>query len=96
MEQLFQSMEQFSLSPKILKLLSVFFSSKKSSFYVRQLAQQLNWPPSTTSRLLNTLNNSQILNSNSLGNLKIYYLNHNHPLYQDLKNITNYLSKLNQ
>lgn len=86
-------MKQFSLSPKLLKLLSIFFSSQKSSFYVRQLAQQLNWPVSTTSRLLNHLHHAQILQSNSLGNLKIYYLNHQHPILQDLKNITHYLSK---
>lgn len=80
-------MEQFGLSSKLLKLLSIFFLDPKKPFYVRSVAKNLRWPVSTTSRLLTKLQQLEILNSKIQGNLKFYELNPRYPLFSELQNI---------
>lgn len=89
MVQSFHNMEQLNLSPRLIKLLSLFFTNPKQSLYVRQIASALKWAPSTTSRLLKKLENLELLESSIKGNLKLFNINLAHPLTKDLKSIIN-------
>lgn len=80
-------MEQLSLNPKLLKLLSVFVFNPNQSFYVRELAKKNLLPVSTTSRLLDKLLNQQILQFTTKGSLKLFQLNLNHPSLPEIKSL---------
>ncbi|MCG2691476.1 nucleotidyltransferase domain-containing protein [Microgenomates group bacterium] len=80
-------MEQLSLNPKLLKLLSVFVFNPNQSFYVRELAKKTLLPVSTTSRLLDKLLNQQILQFTTKGSLKLFQLNLNHPSLPEIKSL---------
>ena len=80
-------MEQLSLNPKLLKLLSVFALNPNQSFYVRELAKKTLLPVSTTSRLLDKLLNQQILQFTTKGSLKLFQLNLNHPSLPEIKSL---------
>lgn len=80
-------MEQLSLNPRLLKLLSVFVLNPDQQFYVRELAKKNRLPASTTSRLLDKLLDQQILQFNTKGSLKLFQLNTRHPYLLEIKNL---------
>lgn len=77
-------MEHFSLKPKHLQLIALIHSYSKTHLSIRQIARLLSWPPSTTSRLVKSLENLGLIQANYQSQLKLIQLNPNHPSYQEI------------
>ncbi|MFH2062267.1 MAG: nucleotidyltransferase domain-containing protein [Candidatus Beckwithbacteria bacterium] len=82
-------MKQFNLNSKNLKLLSEFFNHPNQPLYVRQVAKNLSWPASTTSRLLSNLEKLELLRASLKGRLKLFQINPHHPLLPEIKSLVN-------
>ena len=69
------------------KLLNTFFSNIGSEYYTRQLASVLGISVGTIHREIKALLSSGILNVRSVGNIKLFSLNKQNPIYEEIKNI---------
>lgn len=79
-------MEQLLISPKILKIIAVFFGSGQP-LYVREIARKLALPPATVSRILQRLLHRELLTSQKKGNLKLFQLNPHFPSLPEIKSL---------
>lgn len=69
------------------KLLALFFSNPEDEFYIRQLSRKLAEETNAIRRELLMLENAGILTSRTEGNLKLYKVNRNSPVFNELKSI---------
>lgn len=79
-------MEQLLISPKILKIIAVFFGSGQP-LYVREIARKLALPPATVSRILQRLLRRELLTSQKKGSLKLFQLNPHFPSLPEIKSL---------
>ncbi|MBU2541235.1 MAG: nucleotidyltransferase domain-containing protein [Candidatus Omnitrophica bacterium] len=76
------------ISSKIRRLiLKVFLTNPENKYYVRQLSKLISVSVGSLHRELINLENEGILISNYLGNLRQFYVNKEHPLYKEIKQI---------
>ena len=68
-------------------LLNTFFSNTGSEYYTRQLASVLGISAGTIHREVKSLLSSGILNVRNVGNIKLFSLNKQNPVYEEMKNI---------
>jgi predicted nucleotidyltransferase/predicted transcriptional regulator len=68
-------------------LLSLFFSRPEELLYVNQILKTLNCGTGTVQRELKMLTESGILTRKKLGNLVLYSLNRQNPIFEELKSI---------
>jgi len=69
------------------KLLALFFANPEDEFYIRQLSRKLDEETNAIRRELLMLENAGILISRAEGNLKLYKVNRNSPVFNELKGI---------
>ena len=69
------------------KLLAYSFTHPDEEYYVRELAGMIEEDAGNLSRELRKLEEEGIYKSSSKGNLKIYALNKNYPLFKEVKDI---------
>jgi predicted transcriptional regulator with HTH domain len=69
------------------KLLFYSFTHSDESYYVRELANFINEDPGNLSRELRKLAQEGLYQSVSRGNIKLYSLDKNYPLFKELKAI---------
>lgn len=74
-------------SKTLAKLLDLFFLNPKNSYYLRQIQTITGLSLRSLQVELEKLNKLNILGSRKDGNRRYFYLNENHYLYNDLKNI---------
>ena len=78
----------FSLKSKITKkLLNYFYLNPETTLYVNELSEKLNLDKRNLVKKLKELESEGILKSQSRGNLKLYSINKNYPLYNEYKKI---------
>ena len=70
-----------------IKLLLKFFLNPNTSGYLRQLAKEFDESTNSIRLELNKLSNAMILTSRFEGRNKIYRVNTDHPLFEDIRNI---------
>ena len=70
-----------------IKLLLKFFLNPENSGYLRGLATEFNESTNAVRVELNKLENAHILNSEKEGRSKVFRVNKNHPLFNDIRNI---------
>lgn len=68
-------------------LLSTFFNNPESEYYVRQLASILGISVGTIHREVKQLVSYGMFNVKSVGNIKLYSLNKQNPIYEEIKQI---------
>lgn len=68
-------------------ILKTFFESSDIEYYTRQLANLHKISVGTLHRELKKLNSSGILKTRKVGNIKLFSLNKQNPVYEELKNI---------
>ncbi|KQC15230.1 MAG: hypothetical protein APR63_12425 [Desulfuromonas sp. SDB] len=68
-------------------LLTLFFTNPSKSYYTRQIERLLGHSVGSISRELKKFKQDNLLLTERVGNLVFYKLNHQHPLYNELKNI---------
>ena len=68
-------------------LLNTFFGSPDKEYYTRQLASMHEMSVGTLHREIKKLLSAGILNVREVGNIKLFSLNKQNPVYEDLKNI---------
>ncbi|MFA5320691.1 MAG: nucleotidyltransferase domain-containing protein [Candidatus Omnitrophota bacterium] len=68
-------------------VLKTFFESPDSEYYTRQLSSLYNISAGTLHRELKNLIASGMLKARSIGNIKLFSLNKQNPVYEDLKSI---------
>ncbi|MBF0479589.1 MAG: nucleotidyltransferase domain-containing protein [Candidatus Omnitrophica bacterium] len=68
-------------------LLNTFFSNPGNEYYTRQLASMHKMSVGTLHREIKKLIFLGILNVREVGNIKLFYLNKQNPVYEELKNI---------
>lgn len=68
-------------------LLSTFFSNPEKEHYTRQLASMLGISVGAIHREIKNLIFSGVLNARDVGNIKLFSLNKQNPIYEELKNI---------
>jgi predicted nucleotidyltransferase len=68
-------------------ILKTFVESPDTEYYTRQLAKLYKISVGTLHRELKRLNSSGILKERKVGNLKLFSLNKQNPLYEEIKNI---------
>jgi len=77
-----------SLKSQIAKtLLNYFFINPASRVYVNELSRNLKIDKRNLVRKLKELEKEGILKSESSGNLKLYSVNRNYPLYREYRKI---------
>ena len=69
------------------KLLTYFFSNEAAKLYVREIASLLNVDPGNLSKELKLLEEEKLFLSEQRGRQKYYFLNRNHPLYEEIGGI---------
>lgn len=69
------------------KLLALFFTNPENEFYIRQLSRKLDEETNAIRRGLQMLENAGILTSRAEGNLKLYKVNKNSPVFNELKGL---------
>jgi len=69
------------------KLLNYFFLNPQDELYVNEIAQKLQLDKKNLVRKIRELENEGILKSTNRGNLKLYSVNQNYPLYEEYKKI---------
>lgn len=68
-------------------LLKAFFEAPDTELYTRQLAGKYHISVGTLHRELKKLSSSGILQSRKIGNIKLFSLNKQNPIYEEIKNI---------
>jgi len=68
-------------------LLKAFFEAPDTELYTRQLASKYHMSVGTLHRELLKLSISGILKSRKIGNIKLFFLNKQNPIYEEIKNI---------
>ena len=68
-------------------LLKAFFEIPDREYYTRQLASMYHISVGTLHRELQKLNTSGILKARKIGNIKLFSLNKQNPIYEEIKNI---------
>lgn len=68
-------------------LLSTFFSNPGAEYYTRQLASMHGISVGTIHREINKLLSSGMFNVRNVGNIKLFSLNKQNPVYEEMKNI---------
>src|SRR4030042_324190 len=68
-------------------LLKAFFEAPDTELYTRQLASKYHISVGTLHRELQKLSASGILKSRKIGNIKLFSLNKQNPIYEEIKNI---------
>lgn len=68
-------------------LLNTFFSNPGAEYYTRQLASMHRISVGTIHREIKQLAASGILNVRNVGNIKLFSLNKQNPVYEEIKNI---------
>ncbi len=68
-------------------LLSLFFSNPSRKYYLRELERLLGYSAGSIRRELLKFKKDRIFLTEKAGNLLYYYLNKEHPLYEELKSI---------
>jgi len=68
-------------------ILKAFVESPDIEYYTRQLASLHHLSAGTLHRELTKLNSSGILKARKIGNIKLFSLNKENPLYEEIKNI---------
>lgn len=68
-------------------LLSTFFGNPEKDYYTRQLAAMHNMSVGTLHREIKKLEACGILRSHEVGHIKLFSLNKQHPLFEELKSI---------
>lgn len=68
-------------------LLKAFFEAPEIEYYTRQLASKYHMSVGTLHRELQKLSTSGILKSRKIGNIKLFSLNKQNPIYEEIKNI---------
>lgn len=68
-------------------LLSTFFSNLETEYYTRQLASMLGISAGTIHREIGQMETSGILKARRVGNIKLFSLNRQNPVYEEIKNI---------
>lgn len=68
-------------------LLKAFFEAPETEHYTRQLASKYHMSVGTLHRELQKLSASGILKSRKIGNIKLFSLNKQNPIYEEIKNI---------
>ena len=68
-------------------LLNTFFSNLDKEYYTRQLASMHNMSVGTLHREIKKLISLGILNVREVGNIKLFSLNRQNPVYEELKSI---------
>lgn len=68
-------------------LLNTFFSNPGTEYYTRQLSASLGISVGTIHREVRQLVSSGILNERAVGNIKLFALNKQNPIYEEIKNI---------
>ena len=79
--------ESILFSKTIRNLLSVFVTSPKKRFYLRQLCTLIGSSPRPVQLALKKLESAGILNLEKEANVKFYKLNKNSPIYSEMKSI---------
>ena len=69
------------------EILNLFFKNPDGVYYLREIAKILNKEPAHYQRYLDALVEDDILQDERKGNLRLFKLNKNHPLYEELKKI---------
>ena len=69
------------------EILNLFFKNPDGVYYLREIAKILNKEPAHYKRYLDALVEDDILQDERKGNLRLFKLNKNHPLYEELKKI---------
>lgn len=80
-------LESLLRSKVTVKLLTLFLSNPESEFYIRQLERQLKEPVSAVRRELNRLETVGLVASQRRGNLKLYKVKTDCPIYPELKSL---------
>ena len=70
------------------RLLALFLTNPHDRYYVRQLHQMLDGSVGSLHRELIYLEHLGILNSDKVGNLKFYFANRDHALFEEISGIT--------
>jgi DNA-binding transcriptional ArsR family regulator len=84
-----------SLRSQISKtLLNYFFINPASRVYVNELSRNLKIDKRNLVRKLKELEKEGILKSESSGNLKLYSVNRNYPLYREYRKILKVTSRV--
>jgi len=68
-------------------LLSLFFSNPSQKYYLRELERLLVYSAGSIRRELLKFKKDRIFRTEKAGNLLYYYLNQEHPLYEEIKSI---------
>lgn len=68
-------------------LLSTFFENPDKEYYTRQIASMRKKSVGTLHREIKKLISAGILNAREVGNIKLFSLNKQNPVYEELKNI---------
>jgi predicted nucleotidyltransferase len=68
-------------------VLGTFFMNPNKEYYIRQLAKMHNISAGTLHRELSRLEQAGIINSKRVGNIKLFSVNRQHPVYSDMGNI---------
>lgn len=69
------------------EVLAYYFTNPQKQHYLRELAAILDVDPGNLSREIKQLTEQGFFNTKIIGTAKIFILNHNHPLYNELKKI---------
>ena len=67
------------------RLFQILIDNRKQKYYLRQLAQLLNYSPGSLQRELSTLVTDGILANEQIGNMKFFFLNTKSPFVKELK-----------
>lgn len=70
-------------------LLKTFFADVEAEYYVRQLASLNKISAGTAHRELKKLSSSGILRVRPVGNIRLYSLDRENPIYEEMKNLIN-------
>lgn len=76
-------MEQFELTKNQLRLIALLATRPEPDVSVRETARYLSWPPSSTSRVINQLEKTDLVTASRRGRLKLVRLNPDHPDHQE-------------
>jgi len=78
------------------KIITLFYTNPEEKYYVRQLERLTGFPASNISSDLRRLNKDHLFNTEKVGNVLLYQINKEHPLYPELKNIIYKTTGLNE
>ncbi|MDP2927819.1 MAG: nucleotidyltransferase domain-containing protein [Candidatus Omnitrophota bacterium] len=68
-------------------LLSLFFTNPSQEYYLRELQRVLGYSAGSIRRELIRFQENNLFDTRKVGNLLYYFLNQNHPLFNELKSI---------